>query len=529
MQLTRYQLILAFCLVLAVSASLRVSALPTLYGQQDEIIPVKVVDHLLQSRSLDTNWALADLPPQFKYPQYNFSGYIESAAAVAWLAKFVPGLNTVSTLGILRLFSCALGIAVTAMTFVVTARLFGGLAALVAGLWVAVLPLLYQDTLYARPEPFVTFLTLLSVWLLLLSGQRANWQRWLACVILGVLVSTKVSMLALVPLALIDFGAASDHQRPDSTPSTWAVCVHALKSLPRFLPPVVVGVSLGFVAGVPHFLHDPETFWSGVRSLQEQYNEGQWPHGQADANIAGRLAYAAGYFQQSMGLGLFLAALWGGVVAWASGRQTAALLLLVAGAYLLRFGSYPTFFERNVSHVLPLVVSFASYGLVTMLRPLADRPWPLALAVGLGVLLGGYKGASTTYKIRFEELSGRQAARLAQMRQNLEAQHGGLRTRRLPWMHTLAELRKEVPPICPQLIEYPHFQDRESQAVIRALTHDMGFGVVGQFTSNFDGPVTSTLQAYFVPNTTFLYRGPAAPECIRLNGLDGGDVSARPR
>jgi len=151
------------------------------------------------------------------------------------------------------------------------------------------------------------------------------------------------------------------------------------------------------------------------------------------------------------------------------------------------------------------------------------------LAIGLGVLLGGYKGASTTYKIRFEELSGRQAARLAQMRQNLEAQHGGLRTRRLPWMHTLTELRKEVPPTCPQLIEYPHFQDRESQAVIRALTHDMGFGVVGQFTSNFDGPVTSTLQAYFVPNTTFLYRGPAAPECIRLNGLDGGDVSARPR
>jgi hypothetical protein len=42
--------------------------------------------------------------------------------------------------------------------------------------------------------------------------------------------------------------------------------------------------------------------------------------------------------------------------------------------------------------------------------------------------------------------------------------------------------------------------------MMRALTQDMGFEVIGQFTYSFDTPMTPILQTHFVPNTTFLSR-----------------------
>src|ERR1700761_7795217 len=61
--------------VIAVAAWVRYESMRGGYDHPDEVITVKVAEMVVGQHTLNTNWVNADLPPTFKYPQYNFSGY----------------------------------------------------------------------------------------------------------------------------------------------------------------------------------------------------------------------------------------------------------------------------------------------------------------------------------------------------------------------------------------------------------------------------------------------------------------------
>ena len=97
---------------LTLCAVLRLWPLQFDYFHPDEVIAVEVARHVVDTGSLDTNWKNAVLPIDFKLPQYNFSGYILSAAVVDGIVKAFEGPGR-DTLAALRFWSALLSMAGT--------------------------------------------------------------------------------------------------------------------------------------------------------------------------------------------------------------------------------------------------------------------------------------------------------------------------------------------------------------------------------------------------------------------------------
>src|SRR3954464_912432 len=57
----------------------------------DEEITAEVVGHMRQSGDWDVNWRLANLSPDQKYDQYNFSSHLYATFFFYRLVKWVPG------------------------------------------------------------------------------------------------------------------------------------------------------------------------------------------------------------------------------------------------------------------------------------------------------------------------------------------------------------------------------------------------------------------------------------------------------
>lgn len=124
------------------------------YWHPDEPITKGVVSHLCQSGDFDANWRKADVPKDFKYDQYNFASYHMALSLYA-------GITGSTEIARLRLFSA------TCCFLTVCAVLLLGLnkanrdIAFPAALFSATTLILVQDAHYARPESFLTLLTVL--------------------------------------------------------------------------------------------------------------------------------------------------------------------------------------------------------------------------------------------------------------------------------------------------------------------------------------------------------------------------------
>jgi 4-amino-4-deoxy-L-arabinose transferase-like glycosyltransferase len=301
--------------VLGLAAVLRLTSLLFPYTQPDEVITLEVARRIVETGNLDTNWKLAALPEEFKYPQYNFSAYLLSTSAVLGLAKPLMASVVSPPLDLLRLYSALLGVLVVGLTALLGRQLFNVKTGLIAALLAALCPLLYQDSLYARPETFVTVLTLACLLLMGVTRLDRSARIFLASILLGVAVATKVSLLMLVPaLALAPVAAAP-------TPTEAIRPRDALVTALRLAPLIVVGIWLGFALGAPFAIINFGDFLLGLQHLNRQYNEvGTWPHGLPDAGILSRLGYAVRYFGSTMGYPILLvSAIGAGLAVW--GRQ----------------------------------------------------------------------------------------------------------------------------------------------------------------------------------------------------------------
>ncbi len=491
--------------ILIICAGLRAWPLRFDYFHPDETIAVSVARHVVDTGALDTNWKNAALPPDFKLPQYNFSGYMLSAAAVEGAARGLLAGDPEKTLWRLRLWSALLSLAVTGLTFVAARRLFDTPTGLVASALVALNPLLVQDAFYARPEPFVTALTLALV----IGGpHRAPlfWRTGAAALVAGLLIATKISMLALLPLLALPERAA------ETAETLTAYLARVARELPVRTGAIIIGVTLGFALAAPYALVNRADYMEGIAFLMRQYNAPQWPYGPGEATTFERLAYVLSYFAATTGavaLGLSVAgAAWAGV-----GRNFRAVgIFLCCFAFAAWFATYPTFFERNFSHIMPIVLIFAAFGIVRTAR-LFTAPVARAGIVALVLAAAAYPAARMTSLLLVEEVTGRSWLDLGALRARLTAHYGAPLTI-LDAREDFKNLEDPNFRLCGKwLVEMPHYHGPRADAALAQLTAATGFTEVGRFTSHFAFVPASSLHTYVMPTRLYLYRGNDAAGC----------------
>jgi hypothetical protein len=493
---------LLLALILLACAALRFWPLQFDYFHPDETIAVGVAHHLVDHGTLDTNWKNADLPPDFKLPQYNFSGYMQSAAAVDGVLKAATGRETRNTLWALRLWSAMLAIGVAALTFMAARRFFGVPTALVATALVAINPLLTQDGFYARPEPFVTVLTLL----LILGGPRRAplfWRVVAAALIAGVLIATKISLVALLPLLFLpEIDNVSLH----------AYVRRAFQEAPVRAAAVLAGGAAGFLAAAPFALVNQADYMEGIAFLMRQYAAPQWPYGLGEASTPARLAYVVSYFGATAGALTLILAVAGAAFTAAARNFRAFGVFLSCFAFGLWFATYPTFFERNFSHIVPVALIFAAYGIVRI-AALVPRPALRAAAVLVIFMVAAYPAARMTYLLLAEEVSGRSWRDLGALRHALTTTYGAELTI-LDAREDYKNLEDENFRLCGRwLIEMPHYHGPRSDAALIQVAAATGFKEVGRFTSHFDYVPTSSLHTYVMPTRVYLFRGDDTGAC----------------
>ena len=414
---------LAPVLVVLVGLILRVAHVDRNYGHPDETITVEVVGHMRSSGDWDTNWAKAPgLESSFRYDQYNFSSYIYGTFFFYRAAKWVPGLEAWRArdqgFWVYRMFSALLATVVVAQAWWLARRLAGARAGLAAGALVAVVPLLVQDAHYIRPEAFVTVLTMAAVMLSLPLATKgwANLRLLAASVALGLAIASKVSMLALVWLPLVPVIAAVISERK------WA-----FRRLGVSLGLGAVGVCAGFAMGAPGAVANPGAFWRGIEYLTAQYAGLHPPHSRFEGGFVAPVL--GGYFWSVLGAGMIAAGLVGSV--GLAARKRWLELTMLAGPvvlFVVYFSTRTVFFERNLSHVVPLFCALTAVGLIEAGNWLARRTGVKAVYLTAGLLaLVLYRPAELSSRLVWLEFSGRYAATVAEVDEAIRAAHPGLK------------------------------------------------------------------------------------------------------
>lgn len=437
------------------------------YGHPDETITFEVVRYMRSSGDWDSNWAKAKLEPGFHYEQYNFASYLHATFGFYRLVKGIPALDEWRSrdggFWVYRFFSVALATLAVMQTWWLARRVGGARVGLAAGAWVAVLPGLVQDAHYARPEAFVTVLTLAAVLLSLPRGRFSKWRVFGAAVVVGVAVACKISMLAmawlpLVALIPVERGAAVGLGR-----WAWAAGL------------TLTGLMVGFAVGAPDAVAHLQIYARGVLYLTQQYAGLHPPHSPLlDETATGLLTRY--YISTLGGLGL-VAGLGGGVVLWWQRRRRECVALV--GPVVLFAGYFCTrsvFFERNLSHLLPLWCVLAALGLAAGASWIERRcgvraAWCLAALLALALV------RPTDISLRLiKEFSGEPAKDRATQMEKLRLAHPSLAWRETDLLSSLPleELRQ-------------HFKDAGGALLVRVIDYHDEW-------STYHGPL---LQAQF--------------------------------
>ena len=379
----------------------------------DECIPIAVVAHLRQAGDLDTNWALTDLREEFRYDQYNFSSYHLCLYVCRGLVELLPGtaewLSRNDGLQAYRSFSVLMAALALMQVVWLAWRAGGRLAAVIAGALAAVCTLLVQDAYYARPETFTAVVTLGAAALCRPVERRTPVRALTAALLIGVLVACKVSMLALCWLPFVPIAARWRHLRQ---PVLLAAAVP-------------FALALGFAAGAPGAVAHPTSFLNGVQVLYSQYSDGGWAHGHYPEITKCVADLVARYFVAMLGLPILIAA---GIGALAvAARRQWAMLALLAGPVGLFVGYFMTrcvFFERNLSHVVPLLLVLSSLGIVALATLLLRRaPAAVPAAAAAMTMLCAIRPYGVTCQLVFDEYSGEAKGRQVQYEDEMRQQH----------------------------------------------------------------------------------------------------------
>jgi hypothetical protein len=319
-------------LLLVLAVWLRLDGYPNTYFA-DELIPRAVVQHMRDSGTLDTRWDRADWRGDYaghfyKLPQYNFSSYHTALLPMLRLAH-AAGQADVPDLVVYRMASLLFQLGGFVLVFALARQMLGGWGGVAALAWLTVMPQAVVDAHYARPESFVMLLAALAAWLAWQVHVTGR-QRLLLpeAVVWGIACACKFSFLPMAALALL---AQLWRWRRVQAAMFW-----------------LGGFAGGIALSAPYILLDGPGFVRGVQLLLTQY-----------APAPGD----AGWLPSAHQLLPYLAAFFGPVLlllplsllaSRCAVRCFALLALAVSAAYLLLFARQGVFFERNLSHLLPL-------------------------------------------------------------------------------------------------------------------------------------------------------------------------------
>ncbi|MDC8014263.1 hypothetical protein [Tahibacter soli] len=498
--------LVALLLIVLATALFRRESMSHDYYQTDESIPVAVAEHMARTGTLDTNWSRTAIGDEFGRDQYNFSSYILGVYAASQLLPHgvEPGRPTEKILRLYRKASLLFGVLALALAGLLARRWLGPAQGLIATLAMATSIPLFQDSLYARPETFVTLLSLMFA-ATLTSGRLRPLPMVIASgVLLGLLIACKITFVALLPLPLM-------------------LVVARMAALPEYpargylaIPAFFGAVGASFATGAPWAVQRPWEYLHGVAFLLRQYTGGHPPHGYAAGDTLERFLYGLRYLVETHGVALLpLAAI--GLVALARERAHARLLVIVSFlAFLAYFLQTRAFFERNFSHALPFVFMAAAHGIVVATRPLARPALRAAVVVAFAALLCA-PGARLVAKTRFDVLDGRFERRVAAHEAALEQRYG-VRLHRLGhfWAQpahaarTLAESFDDA-----LLFGFINHRTPGSQAILDAFRDKLGLTELEPVPGPYAGMVTSTLHTYFGDDHVYYLRA-------RRDG--GGDI-----
>jgi hypothetical protein len=353
--------------ILAGGCWLRFAYIGGPYTQPDEPIAPYVVSRVLSSGGLDTNWAHTPLGADFGVAQYNFSSYylalslLERVRVAAGAHPAAQGIE--GRIVFYRACSAGFGTLALALAMLLAFRIQGWGLAVAAGLWIAINPLLVQDSHYARPEAFLTLAALGLVWICGTRRLSPGWRSPLAGLVFGLMVACKVTLLLWFWLPLV----ACFQDRGDWGRCTWGARL-ARASL------AAAGAAAGFAAGAPRAIADMGGYLAGLRYLNNEYghsiiSSSHYPSA-AVYDFLGR------YLTETVGWGVALFFAVGLAHSVAKRRWRLLLTVFLPSLSLAAFlGSRLVFFERNFSHAMPLYLLGAGVGLGALAEVGRIRRW----------------------------------------------------------------------------------------------------------------------------------------------------------
>lgn len=460
----------------------------------DEPIAVAVVGYMRQSGDWSTNWARADLPPELKYDQFNFSSYHYALFFAYRLAKTIPALEGWRSedggFWVYRFFSVVMASLVVWQVILLARRVHGRVAGVLAGLLAALAPLLIQDAQFVRAEAFCTVLTLLAVSLAWPEGPITAWRPLASAFVIGLLIAAKVSFAALAWLPAIPLLAAP-----------WP-----LRRKACLLGAIPIAVLAGFALGAPGAVANPSAFVHGVRHLTEQYAGAHPPHSHLPVRPVGDLLLR--YFGAMLGWPMLFAIVAGIATLLYRRRWFAGLLL--GGPVVLFAGYFATrtvFFERNLSHVVPLVIVLAAVATIEAARLVGRSRRRLTVAVGL-ILSAALvaRPAAVTRILVFDELSGRTNAAIEAYEAKLSNTHPAV-----GWETTAALIEASLEPLRtyfaqksgPLLVRVLDYNDDWTAAHLPLLNKKFAAQKVGEWPTPFADFPACTLHTYHRPRVHY--------------------------
>jgi hypothetical protein len=374
----------SICSVLFFSNTLLFNQIPEVQNF-DEVIPIRVIQHMDQSSTLDTDWNIKGLPDYFRRVHFNFSGYLIAAYAYVSVVKPSAISNDIELLTQLRQFSRLSMLGVIFLVFLCVRQLWGiGYGAL-AAVAVMLAPLLFQDAHYARPEAFGTLLFTTCFALALAFERNARWEAsriLLILLICGFLSSIKITYISAtlfcVPLMQRNYSPFVDRKLLHTRAlSIVALAVTGLLALP-----------LGFYIGAPYALAHPGTYWEGMEALRVQYSGPHPPYSLGLWTWFGQLGYIASYFGTTLGI-LALALHCIGYINREAKNVMMAYLVIVI-ATITFFANQHVFFERNFSHLVPVFLILTVGGIRVVVNSIRTHRIPATAleATRAGAALG---------------------------------------------------------------------------------------------------------------------------------------------
>lgn len=335
----------AIILLFVITVFCRICYINNNYRHPDEIITANVIKYMNQSGDYDTNWIKADLPLKFKYDQYNFSSYIYS---VYLFTKLVGVSNPL----IYRLFSVICSSMILVVLVLFANKTKHTHVFLYSAFITAIAPILIQDAHYARPEAFVSILTLFIIYLCWPCKKNQYYSSYLAAILIGFLVACKISMLFFVWLPFLPtFSYALDTKQRIST-----------KKVLVFTCIVLSLTILGFLIGVPGAFRHPHVYLNGIKTLLHQYDGIHPGHGHLSGGPVADLL--VGYLGATFGWAIAVFFVVGCLSKFKEHSwRTIVLVYFPPVFYIGYFACKSVFFERNLSHIIPLYIIGSAYGI----------------------------------------------------------------------------------------------------------------------------------------------------------------------